>query len=140
MKMRYIKSINEWVGNNTELITEIISQLIEQYKEDGLDCSDINAGACMEFAEELYTLLKNKNINVEILSDGLFYDPFGDNTPDLMLNPSECGNKPDNFEKIGLPSHYWIYYKGKHYDCDVPDGVDDMFELPTIKNFYLKHQ
>jgi hypothetical protein len=138
MKLRYIKTINEWVGNNTDIITETILQLIEQYKSVGLDCSDINAGACMEFAEELYTSLKNQNIIVEILSDGLFYDPYNDESTEMMLNPRDYGNKPDNFEKIGLPSHYWIYYKGTHYDCDVPYGVDDMFEIPVIKSFYLK--
>jgi len=39
------------------------------------------------------------------------------------------------------PTHLWIEYKGKHYDAECPNGVEDFRELPIFspsRNFRLK--
>jgi len=28
---------------------------------------------------------------------------------------------------------WWIYYNGKHYDAECPTGVENLFDLPFIK-------
>jgi hypothetical protein len=136
-----VKNFKTFVNENHQLdqISNAVKLLTKKYNvEYGVSCDLINQGDCENFAEELYDYLKEIGITGEILSDGLFYDPFEDEPDDMMLNASEYGNKPNDFDKVGLPSHYWFYYNGKHYDSDAPNGVNDMFELPIIKNFYLK--
>ena len=127
-------------SNTDNFITKCVKLLTQKYESEyGVSCDLINQGECESFAEELEDMLKEEGIQSEILSDGLFFDPFGDENPELLEDPGKYGNKPHDFDKIGLPSHYWIYANGKHYDSDVPEGVTDMFQLPIIKNFYKKH-
>lgn len=135
VKITLTQSLNE---NSSFSISNAVKLLTQKYNEYGISCDLINQGACESFAEDLYAYLKETGIVGEILSDGLFYDPFEDLPDDMMWDANEYGKKPINFDKVGLPSHYWFYYNGKHYDSDVPQGVTDMFELPIIKNFYLK--
>lgn len=136
-----LKNFKTFVNENHQLnqISDAVKLLTKKYNDEyGVSCDLINQGDCENFAEELYDYLKEIGITGEILSDGLFYDPFGDEPDEMMWDVTEYGNKPVDFDKIGLPSHYWFYYNGKHYDSDAPHGVIDMFELPIIKNFYLK--
>jgi hypothetical protein len=42
---------------------------------------------------------------------------------------------PKNFKFPDYGYHAWVYYEGKHYDSDVPDGVTNLFDLPTFKQF-----
>ncbi|MEK6828580.1 MAG: GNAT family N-acetyltransferase [Nanoarchaeota archaeon] len=119
-------------------ISDVVRLLTKKYNDEyGVSCDLINQGDCENFAEELHEMLKEMGIESEILSDGLFFDPFGDLEDDMMWDVASYGNKPENFKEVGLPSHYWIYVDGKHYDSDAPEGVNDMFELPIVKNFYL---
>ena len=134
----YIKDFNNFINENNNQITNAVKLLTKKYKvEYGVSCDLINQGDCANFAEELYDYLKEMGITGEILSDGLFYDPFDNEPDDMLLNTNDYGNKPTNFDEIGLPSHYLFYYDGKHYDSDAPNGVTDMFELPIIKKWYL---
>lgn len=136
-----VKNFKTFVNENHQLnqISNAVKLLTQKYNDEyGVSCDLINQGDCENFAEELYDYLKEVGITGEILSDGLFFDPFEDEPDDMMWDVSEYGNKPNDFDKVGLPSHYWFYYNGKHYDSDAPQGVTDMFELPIIKNFYLK--
>jgi hypothetical protein len=140
MKIKFFNNfINE--NNQSPIISDAVKLMTKKYNDEyGVSCDIINQGDCSNFAEELYDYLKETGINGEILSDGLFYDPFNDVEPEMLLDVNEYGNKPIDFEKIGLPSHYWYYYDRKHYDSDTPEGVTDMFELPIIKKFYLKYR
>lgn len=138
IKKHLLKYLNE---NDSNPVTNAVLLLTKKYKEEyGVSCEYINQGECNSFAEELYDSLKEIGIIGEILSDGLFFDPFGDLEDHMLWDTKEYGHTPPDFKKIGLPSHYWFYYNGKHYDSDAPQGVTDMFELPIIKNFYLKHR
>ena len=33
------------------------------------------------------------------------------------------------------PSHIWIYYNGKHYDAEEPNGVENPWDLPIFSNY-----
>lgn len=124
------------------LIFQIIEKWNQWYKdEDGIKPCDINTGECMNFAECVSRDLDDLHIKNEILSDGLFYDSFGDEDQDLLADPMEFGSKPTyDYMKFGLPSHYWIYSNGKHYDSECPNGVYNFFDLPTIKKFRKKYK
>jgi len=136
-----IKKLSEFINEYVKLpnISDIIKQLIREYEESGIPCDYINHGSCMDFAEELQEILSLYGLKSQVFSDGLFYDPFNDIPKEQLESTDPYGKTPTNFDRVGLPSHYWVYFNGKHYDSDAPTGVDDMFELPTIKNFYLKH-
>jgi hypothetical protein len=123
-----------------ETITFVVKKWTQWYKEEaGISACDINTGECMDFAESVYEeLLKDYNIKTEILSDAFFYDPYDDGND--LWDVSEFGGKPTyDYLKHGLPSHYWIYYNGKHYDSEKPLGVKNFFQLPTIENFKRKY-
>jgi hypothetical protein len=131
------------MDKNDETISFVINKWSNWYKEnEGMDACDINTGECMNFAEAVYgELLDDYGIKTEILSDAFFYDPFDDIEPEELLDPSEYGGNPTyDYKKIGLPSHYWIYYNGKHFDSEVPIGTKNFFELPTIVNFAKKYK
>lgn len=34
------------------------------------------------------------------------------------------------------PDHIWIYYNGKHYDAESPEGVENPWDLPIFKDEY----
>ncbi len=124
-----------------DIISAAIKFLINEYQvEYGVSVDDINQGECMDFAEKVYDMLLTEGIKGEVLSDGLFFDLFGEEPAEMMLDTDQYGKTPNNFGNVGLPSHYWYYYKGRHYDSKTPEGVDDMFELPLIKKWYLKKQ
>lgn len=38
-----------------------------------------------------------------------------------------------------LPTHVWVFYKGRHYDAETPKGVGDWRELPAfVKSTFAK--
>lgn len=116
-----------------EDISNIIKNLIKKYNDVyHVPTRYISDGECMPFARELYKVLVNIGIETKIL-DNTQFDKG-------LLNVKDYGIKPKDYDKIGLPDHYWIYYNNKHYDSDVPYGVSDMFELPHIKKFYMKEK
>lgn len=141
--MNLRKYIRSALSENVEqhMVADLVRLLTQKFEHEyGVSCDLINQGDCSNFAEELQEILKEIGINSEILSDGLFYDPFDDTEDDMMWDASEYGDVPINFKEVGLPSHYWVYVNGKHYDSDAPEGVFDMFHLPIIKNFYKKEK
>lgn len=123
--------------NKQNSISDIVRELTREFVEEYNVPADIIChGHCVDFADNLYKILKNMGYDADIISDTMFYDEFGDEEPEMMWDANEYGNKPDNFDDIGLPGHNWVYVNGKHYDAEAPDGVTDMFELPIIKDFY----
>lgn len=126
-----------------KVISLVINKWANWYQEnEGMDACDINTGECMNFAEAVYgELIDEYEIKTDILSDAFFYDHFNDYDPEEMLDPSEYGGLPTyDYKKVGFPSHYWIYYNGKHYDSEVPSGIKNFFELPTVINFAKKYK
>lgn len=37
-------------------------------------------------------------------------------------------------ENMTYPPHVWVYYNGKHYDAECPEGVSDFRELPFFSD------
>ena len=124
------------------IIQSVIYRLTIWYHEhEKMDACDINNGECMSFAENIYKeLLEKYNIKTEILSDPLFWEPFDDVDKSLLADPQDYGSKPTyDYKKLGLPSHYWIYYNGKHYDSERIKGVTNFFDLPTFQEYKQKY-
>src|SRR5207248_5229296 len=39
----------------------------------------------------------------------------------------------DVVEDDTLPRHAWVFFRGRHYDAECPDGVTDWRDLPVFK-------
>jgi len=73
----------------------------------------INDGRCEEFAMNIIDSLGGYSGELYELSTGNF-DPEW---------------------KTDLPGHVWVFYKGRHYDAEAPQGVENWRELPIFKQF-----
>lgn len=92
-------------------IEDIIVMLSDEW---GKTPYEINDGDCEEFAYAVLGYLlndpyKDQHDNCRELCESNFLD-FGD-----------------------LPGHTWVYYNGKHYDAECPDGVTDWRHLPLYE-------
>lgn len=146
-----VKSMVESYGEN---ITNSYKNNSKKY-----DCSleDINKGYCDEISydvikdvigEENYINVNDigdikkleENVVYEI-DDGIFWSDneskYGYNGDYWNIeNVLFFGKPPFDFELLNnfmLNGHVWIYYNGKHYDAEVPDGVDTFWDLPIYK-------
>jgi len=121
------KIINEIIEDlhSSNKISEIITNLIEKWrKEIGSTCKDINHGNCTEFANDLSDELKKIGIEHKVLYVGDF-----DDESDVLKYTKKM---PPNLSWFYNTYHSWIYVDGKHYDAEAPEGVDDMFDLPSF--------
>ena len=101
----------------------------------------INNGMCGEFAFRLLNVLGGETEDCFILSpcdfddgndsmnytdthDKRYYKNFGEIHKDLT---------PEELQYI---DHAWIYYKGKHYDAETPNGVDNWKDIPHVQRVY----
>lgn len=103
---------------------------------------EINLGACMDFAEDVIEKCGGATNDLYLLDTGHFYDDDvnGDHQyPNVIQTVhggvwckeslDEYGYPPDP-ENTHIGIHQWIFYKGKHYDAEAPDGVDSPWDLP----------
>jgi hypothetical protein len=85
-----------------------ISEVIRQViREWNVDPYEINNGSCESFAIEVIERM------------GGYSDDLTDNA-----SPTE-----------DFPGHYWVEYKGRAYDAECPEGVDDWQNLPIFCHF-----
>jgi len=106
-------------------VSEIITRLIEKWKKEiGSTCKEINHGNCTEFAEDVSDELKKIGIEHKVLYVGDFEDES-----DILKYTEKI---PPNLSWFYNTYHSWIYVNGRHYDAQVPEGVEDMFELPSF--------
>lgn len=107
-------------GEITE-ISDAIREQIEWYKVHRPEnhCGrDINAGYCDEFAREIaydYPGLERDGNLVEIWSTGFF--------------------DADENGMSDLPAHAFVKWKGKYYDAEDPNGVEDWRDLPLYRRW-----
>lgn len=141
-------------------IKRFVAKYIEKYDKKPLHngglmkCSspyDINNGFCDDFADDLVNALRDKgNKNLFVLSGDMFFNqrddvenfwegelidtPFGIWSKEML---DTYGQPPVDLMKVDDEIlHTWIFYNGKHYDAEVPEGVNYWHELPLCKKFF----
>jgi hypothetical protein len=92
-------------------ITEAINQTIQEFMEEPYN---INCGLCEDFAMCILDKLGIESGSSE-------------ETYELGTN-----NLEPEFADF-LPGHVWIVHKGKCYDAECPEGVDNFLLLPIFK-------
>ena len=154
-------------GDNIEhIVIELIDEYGDMYNDDPID---INEGNCANFAEDLLERLGGKTENTYIIevqrdlggygewfkdSAGRYkFEKYGKLPNKLISSINQDIKKFDGkynrwlndkgvgINKFKVGDHYWVYHNGKHYDAEVPSGVNNMFELPIFKryiNYFIK--
>jgi hypothetical protein len=96
-------------SQDAEMVMRAIREWFDRQKEEfgrEIEPYQVNCGMCDELAQY-----------VEETIDG-----------------AEMFVVEDEFPELSHISHYAIRYKGRYYDAEAPCGVDDVRELPIIKN------
>lgn len=139
-----------------DLLRQTILDLRQKYVASGISLYDIGNGHCYDFAEGVLNRIvpdrwsrpETPDIPVTLETEA-FYCPGDDGYVDPF---SATGWDFPLLEKWGIvipkaeqarhneivsrhPTHGWIYFRGRHYDAEHPDGVENFFEL----NFFLRH-
>ncbi len=128
----------------SDLIINLREDYINQYKL--IDYQEINCGLCPEFAEELLHLLGGlSEVSRSICCDELMMGEAGEKDEndiwdtELLTKYWSINPPPDTtwqeLNNMNIGYHVWIFYKGKHYDCECPDGVNNFFDLPFFRRW-----
>lgn len=136
-----LAGLKEHIDKNMEdRIPQVAKEIIEDLT-DTMYCSakQINNGDCTKFSDEFYYKLKEMGLSAQILDSNMFLtvhqNPY-QNPNKNIIDIGHYGEKPIDFLQIGLPSHYWVYVNGKHYDAEATLGVTNVFDLPLFKRYY----
>lgn len=119
-------------------IIDFILKLRDHYlREYGLKSYlEINQGYCGEFADEIeiefpdgeavsFDYIFDENESLDWVKDSAgneAYKKYAKSTPPFSKE-----------ELIKMPYHIWFYFKGKNYDAECPEGVENFFDLPFYK-------
>jgi hypothetical protein len=62
-------------------------------------------------------------------------DEFAKSVKDTLSNPVDLSIYSYGFDSNGYTSHAhkWIFYDGKHYDAECPEGVKNPSKLPIFQ-------
>jgi hypothetical protein len=144
---QFIKtSIREFVNESKMLDTStILLNLKDKYLKETMvdEVWKLNNGYCEDIAYDFIEIIGGENNDTYIIDDGWFWS--GDKISKLktktgeywnIINLKKYGEPPfgwENLNKLDLNGHVWIYSKGKHYDVETLNGVDNFWELPIYK-------
>lgn len=129
---------------------ELVAWTVRHLRDKHLACHEggilaINDGHCSDFANEVLAELHGRLASEAEESETRSFcleDDGGDEVFDVALLAKHWpGTKPpapltwEDLNAIGLAytAHIWIAHEGRHYDADVPDGVDSMLDLPIFR-------
>lgn len=104
-------------------ITRAILELRIDYAEiHGYNPIEINGGSCMVFAAEI----ANMGFGQAVWGDSLDMDLYSDNVQQI-----------ENWLECYAYGHCFIWYGGKFYDSECPQGCDYPDDLPFFKRRLL---
>lgn len=115
-------------------LTAAIKATIELFMSSGRVKStyEIGSGWCDVFAHEVRKALGYPK------ETGRFYL---ENTTGLWGEEFSIDQRhaphlsQDVLDRIGEATHEWIVLNGRHYDAEVPEGVDHWYDMPFFKRW-----
>ena len=119
-------------------INKIITWLVDDFCEaHGFrKASSINKGMCDYFADDLLGELGGETADTYIIEmDSLWYQ-----NENGKFEYEKYGKLPEGLDinQVHIGDHVWVYHKGKHYDAETPNGVDNFFDLPHCQRYLKK--
>ena len=145
------KSLNENTGEQD--ISQVIKLTAKEYQEEN-QCSlwDINNGLCEDFAQTVIEKMGGYNDNLYEIAGDMFFavrEPeFAKENWSNIIETEYGVWSVDLLKHWGYPpnvdlslvndelNHTWIYFNGKHYDAEAPNGVDKWYDLPLNKKSF----
>lgn len=102
--------VKEVVGEpgSHQIITATILDLLDKDYAN-ISPAAVNNGLCEEFQQ---AVIESAGL------DGWFAECVTENYPDFADE---------------LPGHCWVRFRGRHYDAEAPQGVNNFLELPIFK-------
>lgn len=124
-------------------VPQLVRMIRDRYikTQPGFNARTINTGQCEDFAQDLIELLPGATSNNIVESTLMLID---DKKKLARQNIRVVGDPLDlivDYKGTILnyfPGHYWVLYKGRHYDAECPLGVTNWLELPLFKRALKK--
>lgn len=134
-------------------ISEVIKEISKQYCEEN-NCTlwDINNGLCEDFANDVIFEMGGYNDSIYELAGDMFFnvrdiDYAKENWDNILetefgiwgIGLLEYWGYPENVDITKVNDelcHTWVFFEGKHYDAECPDGVEKWFDLPLNKKYF----
>lgn len=129
----------------TDLILEVRNKWIQRYKSDAED--EAMYASCDSFASDVISLLNKNNINFDVLNSITYSKRKGGMSGyDSLVKrqnykkwysklPKELYDDK-YFGEFEFPYHEWLYIDGKHYDFINYDGVDSVFDMKWMMDYF----
>ena len=137
-----LKPFNENINSSiTKILNDIKLKFLKETMVD--EVWKLNNGYCEDIADYFIDIIGGETEDTYIIDDGWFWD--GDKISNLetktgeywnVKNLKKYGEPPfgwENLNKLDLHGHVWIFSKGKHYDVETLNGVDNFWDLPIYK-------
>ncbi len=115
---------------------------------------DVNAGYCGDFSDDVFAILHAQGMDAREGPDQVDVA--------MLMAPEDDGDEPIRMDRGLLATHWpmivppegldwddvdamaahfsfspgthvWTVLDGRHYDAEVPDGVDNMFDMPFFQ-------
>lgn len=112
---------------------------VANYAAQGIHLFEINNGYCFDLAHDICMAFGNSPDGLEdmVVEDLLLGHSFDRH---LMAKHWAASVPPPglswrDLEHLGITqcSHSWLVLEGRHHDADVPDGADNLFDLPIFR-------
>ena len=139
-------------------ISQVIKQVVEDYcRENQFSVWDINNGLCEDFAQLVIEIMGGYSDDLYILAGDMFFafrdSEFAKENWQNIIETKYGVWSVDLLNRYNYPSldidlslidhelnHTWIYFNGKHYDAEAPNGVCKWYDLPLNKKFFNKYK
>jgi hypothetical protein len=107
-----------------------------KYVQDGLTEAVSPHDQALSYAEQQALELAHKSWSTftgKVCNSG-FCDIYASKLSKLL--PGSVQWDTEEQGPSGTLGHVWVEFKGKFYDAETPDGVDDWKDLPWMQEFY----
>ena len=136
-------TVAQLMGVAEKPISQVIRDTAARYlAEEGVEAIEqINDGLCDDFANDVCSVVDGAlPLGFEEFKVGADGDPAGDDLFDMNVLHAfgislPQGHTTETMERLGLGGHVWIYFEGKHFDAECPEGVDSFFDLPFSRRY-----
>ena len=126
-------------NTSSKLLNSVILSTLSKYLDEGYSAQQVNSGQCEDFALDVRSSLE-KSLQMEVVvvytedfesSDGSGWNWAGLGPGGCRIDPLPSEDKESLNHVFG--GHCWLVYRGKHYDCESPDGVNNFFDLQFFR-------
>ncbi len=142
--MKHIKNYTEYIKESkADDISDILLFIRNEYEiNDGLSPEEINSGFCEDVQIQFFEIIGGETSDTFMMDDGWFWNDIkskyktagGDYWDvDNLIQYAEPPFDWEILRKFDLDGHCWIYHKGKHYDVETINGVENMWDLPIFQ-------